>query len=31
MALKKYKEARKLAPQNQWAYLDGVIKNIDAN
>jgi tetratricopeptide (TPR) repeat protein len=31
MALKQYKQARKLAPENQWAYLDGVIKNIDAN
>lgn len=29
MALKYYKEARKLAPENQYAYLDGVIANIE--
>ncbi len=29
MALKYYKEARKLAPENQYAYLDGVIERIE--
>ncbi|MEO9483780.1 MAG: DUF2911 domain-containing protein [Ekhidna sp.] len=29
MALKYYKEARKLAPENQYAYLDGVIEGIE--
>lgn len=29
LALKYYKEARKLAPENQYAYLDGVIKDIE--
>lgn len=29
LALKYYKEARKLAPENQYAYLDGVIKSIE--
>ncbi|WP_436515520.1 DUF2911 domain-containing protein [Ekhidna sp. To15] len=29
MALKYYKEAKKLAPENQHAYLDGVIKGIE--
>lgn len=30
MALKYYKEARKLAPENQYAYLDDVIKGIES-
>jgi len=29
LALKYYKEARKLAPENQYAYLDGVISGIE--
>lgn len=29
LALKYYKEARKLAPEGQYAYLDGVIKGIE--
>ncbi len=29
LALKYYKEARKLAPENQYAYLDGVIAGIE--
>ncbi len=29
LALKYYKEARKLAPENQYAYLDGVIEGIE--
>ena len=30
MALRYYKEARKLAPENQYAYLDGVISSIES-
>lgn len=30
-ALKEYKKARTLAPENQYAYLDGVIKGIETN
>lgn len=30
LALKYYKEARKLAPENQYAYLDGVIEGIES-
>ena len=30
LALKYYKEARELAPENQYAYLDGVIENIES-
>ena len=29
LALKYYKEARKLAPEHQYAYLDGVISGIE--